>query len=116
VGARCTRPGRSPAASSAASTPRPARSLRAEFATILYDAKWAWARYGEIVDAHPAEVASFGEFPSYFLGIVSPDGTWEHHEGLLRFIDANGQALRRGLPRPRATRSSSARSPTPTPT
>jgi NAD-reducing hydrogenase large subunit len=65
--------------------------LRAEFDTILHDAKWAWARYGEIVDAHPAEVAAFGDFPSLFLGLVNPDGTWEHHEGLLRFIDADGR-------------------------
>jgi NAD-reducing hydrogenase large subunit len=78
--------------------PEARERLRAEFATILHDAKWAWARYGEIVDAHPAEVLSFGEFPSYFMGIVSPDGTWEHHEGLLRFIDANGRRVGEDFP------------------
>ena len=70
--------------------PEARERLRAEWETILFDAKWAWARYGEVVDAHPAEVASFGVFPSLFMGLVSEDGDWEHHDGLLRFIDADG--------------------------
>jgi NAD-reducing hydrogenase large subunit len=65
--------------------------LRAEWPTILADAEFAWARYGEIVAAHPDEVAAMGDFPSLYLALVSPDGTWEHHEGLLRFLDANGE-------------------------
>ena len=72
--------------------------LRAEHETVLHDAKWAWARYGELVDAHPAEVAAFGVFPSLFLGIVSPGGNWEHHDGLLRFIDAQGNRVGEDFP------------------
>ncbi len=64
--------------------------LLAEFETIQHDARWAWARYGEIVDAHPEEVEAFGTFPSLFMGLVARSGDWEHHEGLLRFIDADG--------------------------
>ena len=72
--------------------------LRAEVSTIIDDARWAWERYGEIVDGHPDEVASFGVFPSLYLGMVSPDGTWEHHEGLLRFIDADGNRYGEDFP------------------
>ena len=72
--------------------------LKAEWETILFDAKWAWARYGEIVDAHPEEVAAFGDFPSLFMGLVSPNGDWEHHDGLLRFIDADGQRVGEDFP------------------
>jgi NAD-reducing hydrogenase large subunit len=62
-----------------------------EFEDIKHDARWAWTRYGEIVDEHPDEVESFGTFPTLFMGLVSNSGDWEHHEGLLRFIDADGE-------------------------
>lgn len=78
--------------------PEALERLRAEHETVLHDARWAWARYGELVDAHPAEVAAFGVFPSLFLGIVSEDGAWEHHEGKLRFIDAEGNRVGEDFP------------------
>ncbi|HTV76504.1 MAG TPA: nickel-dependent hydrogenase large subunit, partial [Candidatus Baltobacteraceae bacterium] len=30
---------------------------------------------------------------SLFMGLVSPDGSWEHHGGKLRFIDGNGKIV-----------------------
>ncbi len=78
--------------------PEARERLRAEFDTVLHDARWAWERYGEIVDAHPEEVASFGTFPSLYMGLVSPDGLWEHHDGLLRFIDARGERYGEDFP------------------
>ncbi len=36
------------------------------------------------------EIASFGNFPSLFLGHVGPDGRWEHYDGALRVVDADG--------------------------
>jgi NAD-reducing hydrogenase large subunit len=65
--------------------------LRAEWPTILDDTRWAWDRYAEIVERHPDEVATFGDFPSLYLGLVSDDGLWEHHEGKLRFIGPDGR-------------------------
>ena len=35
----------------------------------------------------------FGNFPSLFMGIVAPDGTWEHHGGRLRFTDSSGSII-----------------------
>ncbi len=41
----------------------------------------------------PDEVASFGAFPSLFLGLVTPEGNWEHHDGVIRIIDAEGKVV-----------------------
>ena len=35
----------------------------------------------------------FGNFPSLFMGLVAPDGTWEHHGGKLRFTDSSGSII-----------------------
>lgn len=39
------------------------------------------------------EVQVFGNFPSLFLGLVGPDGEWEHHGGRLRFMDSSGSIV-----------------------
>ena len=40
-----------------------------------------------------AETQIFGNFPSLFMGLVTPDGSWEHHGGKLRFVDSNGNVI-----------------------
>jgi NAD-reducing hydrogenase large subunit len=45
------------------------------------------------LDAHREEAEVFGNFPTLHLGMVTADGDWEHHDGLLRFIDADGNVL-----------------------
>jgi NAD-reducing hydrogenase large subunit len=45
------------------------------------------------IDTHQEEVDSFGNFRSLFLGMVRPDGGWEHHDGRLRFMDADGNVV-----------------------
>jgi NAD-reducing hydrogenase large subunit len=39
------------------------------------------------------EIRTFANFPSLFLGMVAPDGTLEHLDGRLRFIDARGNII-----------------------
>jgi NAD-reducing hydrogenase large subunit len=39
------------------------------------------------------EVRSFGAFPTYFLGLVGADGTWENYDGLLQLMDAQGNVV-----------------------
>lgn len=39
------------------------------------------------------EATWYGNFPSLFLGLVTPDGGLEQYDGLLRFIDSNGVNL-----------------------
>jgi NAD-reducing hydrogenase large subunit len=50
-------------------------------------------RFKKILDTHREETETFGNFPSLFLGLVRPDGTWEHYDGVLRFVDGTGKIV-----------------------
>ena len=43
------------------------------------------------------EIRTFANFPSLFLGMVTADGTLEHVEGRLRFVDARGRIVDWGV-------------------
>lgn len=43
------------------------------------------------------EVTVYGDFPSLFMGLVTPEGGLEHYDGLLRVIDSEGNVLVEGL-------------------
>ena len=43
------------------------------------------------------EQLTFGDFPSLFMGLVTPDGGWECIEGAIRFIDSHGLIVADGL-------------------
>jgi NAD-reducing hydrogenase large subunit len=47
------------------------------------------ALFKNLLKTHQREVQIFGNFPSLFMGLVEPDGTWEHHGGRLRFVDSS---------------------------
>jgi NAD-reducing hydrogenase large subunit len=53
--------------------------------------------FKKLLDQFQEEVACFGQFPSLFMSLVAPDGTWEHYGGHLRFIDSNGTIVADGL-------------------
>lgn len=44
-----------------------------------------------------AEVNNYGNFPSLFLGLVTPEGGLEHYDGVLRVMDSEGNVLTDGL-------------------
>jgi NAD-reducing hydrogenase large subunit len=44
-----------------------------------------------------AEIHTYGDFPSLFVGLVTPDGGLEHYDGLLRVIDSEGNVLEPGF-------------------
>lgn len=44
------------------------------------------------------EILTYGQFPSLFMGLVTPEGGLEHYDGLLRVVDSTGQVLQAGLP------------------
>lgn len=50
--------------------------------------------FKSFLDSHREEVEVFGNFPTLHMGLVTSDGDWEHHDGVLRFIDADGRTLR----------------------
>jgi NAD-reducing hydrogenase large subunit len=54
--------------------------------------------YRTAVRGFEAEVRAFGEFPTYFLGLVGADGAWETYDGALRLIDATGSVVEAAIP------------------
>jgi NAD-reducing hydrogenase large subunit len=36
------------------------------------------------------------EFPSMYMGLVRPDGAWEHYSGVLRLVDSKGKVIEPG--------------------
>jgi NAD-reducing hydrogenase large subunit len=53
----------------------------------------ALERFKHILDARAEEVEAFGNFPSLFLGLVGPNGEWEHYDGRLRIVDSQGTVV-----------------------
>lgn len=49
--------------------------------------------FKQFLDAHPEETQVFGNFPSLFMGLVTPEGDWENYDGLLRFADSEGRVV-----------------------
>jgi NAD-reducing hydrogenase large subunit len=43
------------------------------------------------------EIASFGNFPSLFMGMIKDDGGLTFYDGKLRIVDASGQVVANGL-------------------
>ncbi|MCB0249142.1 MAG: Ni/Fe hydrogenase subunit alpha [Anaerolineae bacterium] len=49
-------------------------------------------------DQFESEAPSYGDFPSLFMGLVTPDGGLEHYDGLLRVVDEEGRVLENANP------------------
>src|SRR4051794_40547564 len=56
-------------------------------------AQLALTRFKGILDRFHEEAMSFGDFSSLFMGMVGVDGSWEHYDGKLRFVDADGKVV-----------------------
>jgi NAD-reducing hydrogenase large subunit len=56
-------------------------------------AQVAFDLWKKTMEKHQREIQIFGNFPSLFMGLVAPDGTWEHHGGKLRFIDSSSSII-----------------------
>jgi NAD-reducing hydrogenase large subunit len=46
-----------------------------------------------MLDRFKEETEAFGKFPSLFLSLEALDGSWEHYDGILRFVDAAGASV-----------------------
>lgn len=55
--------------------------------------KTAIELFKKTLKSHGREVQIFGNFPSLFMGLVTADGSWEHHGGKLRFTDSSGSVI-----------------------
>jgi NAD-reducing hydrogenase large subunit len=67
--------------------------IRAWLAEAYGTSKIALDLFKKVLETHKKEVQIFGNFPSLFMGLVEPDGTWEHHGGKLRFTDSSGSII-----------------------
>lgn len=61
-----------------------------EARTIILD---ALERFKQLLQEHEKEAQTFGNFPSLFLGLVTPEGLWEHYDGDLRVVDSQGNVI-----------------------
>ncbi len=69
------------------------------FETTEIALNWLKDNYGSFT----REVETYGDFPSLFIGLVTPDGGLEHYDGLLRVMDADGRIIEKGLANDRWT-------------
>lgn len=46
-----------------------------------------------LLKQHETETQVFGNFPSLFMGLIAADGSWEHCDGKLRFVDGSGNVI-----------------------
>jgi NAD-reducing hydrogenase large subunit len=53
----------------------------------------ALARFKNLLNDYAAEAQTFGNFPSLFMGLVTPNGLWETYDGLIRFVDSAGNII-----------------------
>lgn len=67
--------------------------IRAWLPEAYATTKTALDLFKRILDSHKREIQIFGNFPSLFMGLVDPEGTWEHHGGKLRFVDSSGSVI-----------------------
>ncbi|MEZ4766953.1 MAG: Ni/Fe hydrogenase subunit alpha [Caldilineales bacterium] len=44
-------------------------------------------------DQFESEAPAYGDFPSLYMGLVTPEGGLEHYDGLLRVVDEEGRVL-----------------------
>jgi NAD-reducing hydrogenase large subunit len=68
-------------------------AIRGRVPEAKQTALMALGLFKSLLDGFREEVASFGNFPTLFLGMVGPEGTWEHHDGLIRVTDSTGQIV-----------------------
>jgi len=70
-----------------------AEKIRAWLPEAYATTRTALDLFQKVLATHQPEVQLYGNFPSLFMGLVTPDGGWEHHGGRLRFTDSSGSII-----------------------
>jgi NAD-reducing hydrogenase large subunit len=78
-------------------SPEDRDALAADLPRALSIVQDALALYRGHLDDWAEEIESFGNFPSLFMSLVAPDGTWEHYGGGIRFVDSQRRVVADGL-------------------
>jgi NAD-reducing hydrogenase large subunit len=74
-------------------TPEGRDKIRAWLPEAFATTQVAFDLFKKTLETHKREVQIFGNFSSLFMGLVTEDGTWEHHGGNLRFVDSSGSII-----------------------
>ncbi len=57
----------------------------------------ALSRFKKLLEKYREEAETFGNFRTLYLGLIAPDGTWEHYDGKLRMVNGEGKIVADGL-------------------
>ncbi|MBD2464749.1 Ni/Fe hydrogenase subunit alpha [Oscillatoria sp. FACHB-1407] len=68
-------------------------SIRDYLPEVRATALNALQQFKQVLQKHEREAQTFGNFPSLFMGLVTPHGLWEHYDGYLRVIDSAGNII-----------------------
>ncbi len=49
--------------------------------------------FKHLLNDYEKEVQTFGNFPTLFMGLVTPEGLWENYDGHIRFVDSAGNII-----------------------
>jgi NAD-reducing hydrogenase large subunit len=71
--------------------------IRGWIPEALESVEIAIARMKNVMDSMAAEIEHMGNFPTLFLGLVSPEGGLEFYDGVIRIVDAEGNPVADGL-------------------
>jgi NAD-reducing hydrogenase large subunit len=63
------------------------QDIRARLPEAFETTRVALDLFKKLVGQFGREAQIFGNFPSLYMGLVGPNGVWEHHDGTLRFVD-----------------------------
>ncbi len=63
-------------------------AIVAELPQALAIARKTLDWYKPVIRMFQEEIATFANFPTLFVGLVSPEGTIEHYDGVLRVVDS----------------------------
>lgn len=72
-------------------TPQARDAILGEIDEMKALAQQALAWFIPLIDKFRDEIAVFANFPTMYMGLIAPDGSLEHYDGILRVIDSEGE-------------------------
>jgi NAD-reducing hydrogenase large subunit len=67
--------------------------LRSNLPEALDSTQKTLVMYKKLLDGFEEEVENFGNFPTYYLGLVTPSGGLEHYDGKIRVMNDQGKIV-----------------------
>ncbi len=67
--------------------------IRSEYNDALKIATENILRFKSILEKLSGELENLGDFPTYYMGLVTSKGELEHYDGLIRIVDGEGKVV-----------------------